>query len=108
MGSSSVRLSVSDFVLHVLTIACLYGMLALSLNLQAGYGGLINFGQIALFGCGTYGAGLAFLHGFSWPAGLLLGIVLAAGLGAAFAKMGRNLGTDYWAIATLSLAEIFR
>jgi branched-chain amino acid transport system permease protein len=99
---------VFDFLLHVATLACLYALLALSLNLQAGFGGLINFGQVALFGCGTYGAGLAFLHGFSWQAGLLLALLMALALGSAFARMGRSLETDYWAIATLSFAEIFR
>lgn len=63
-----------EFVLHVAIMACLYGMLALSLNLQVGFAGLVNFGQIILFGAGTYGAALAFAGGFGPAAGLLPGV----------------------------------
>ncbi|MFD1791655.1 branched-chain amino acid ABC transporter permease [Ochrobactrum teleogrylli] len=97
-----------DFFVHVASIACLYGILALSLNLQAGFTGLINFGLIALFGCGTYGAALA--NGMGWHplAGLPLGVAMAAVFGLFYARLGRKLSSDYWGIATLSIAEIFR
>ena len=36
-----------DFLVSALTFASLYGLMALGLNLQAGYGGLFNFGHIA-------------------------------------------------------------
>ncbi|GAB4066497.1 branched-chain amino acid ABC transporter permease [Ancylobacter sonchi] len=98
----------SEFALHVATIAALYAMLALSLNLQAGFAGLINFGQIALFGCGTYGAALAFSHALGPLAGFALGLVLVVLVALLFARLGRNLGADYWGIATLSIGEILR
>lgn len=97
-----------DFLLHVLIMACLYGMLALSLNLQAGFGGLMNFGQIALFGCGAYGAALAFRYDLGFAAGILLAAVLVTAAAWAFAGIGRNLQSDYWGIATLALAEVIR
>lgn len=98
----------SDFLIHVSAVACLYGILALALNLQMGLSGLVNFGLIALFGCGTYGA--AFAHLWGWPplAGLALGLVFAALLGLFFARLGDRMSEDYWGIATLSLAEIMR
>lgn len=98
----------SDFLVHVAVIAALNGLLALSLNLQVGFGGLVNFGQIALFGCGAYGAALAFQNGWGPWAGLGLGLVLVSLLGLAFARLGRSLGSDYWGIATLAVAEILR
>lgn len=98
----------SEFALHVATIAALYAMLALSLNLQAGFAGLVNFGQIALFGCGTYGAALAFSNALGPVSGLLLGLVLVVVVALFFARLGRNLGADYWGIATLSIGEILR
>ncbi|NNM72779.1 ABC transporter permease subunit [Enterovirga aerilata] len=97
-----------DFILHVAIIAALNGLLALSLNLQLGYAGLANFGQIALFGAGAYGAALAFSWGFGPFAGLLLGLALVSLLALVFARLGRSLGADYWGIATLSIAEILR
>lgn len=98
----------SDFLIHVATIACLYSILALSLNLQVGFTGLMNFGLIAMFGCGIYGAGLA--HRFALPmvAGLPIALIMAALVGAFFSRLGRRLSADYWGIATLSIAEIFR
>lgn len=97
-----------DFFIHVASIACLYGVLALSLNLQAGFTGLVNFGLIALFGCGTYGAALASGMGWHPLLGLPAGIAMAALLGLFYARLGRKLSSDYWGIATLSIAEIIR
>ena len=97
-----------DFSLHVATMVALYGLLALSLNLQAGFAGLVNFGQIALFGCGAYGLGIMTQAGAGAAAGLMLGLALALLLALVFARLGRRLGADYWGIATLSVAEIIR
>lgn len=97
-----------EFLLHVAIMACLYGMLALSLNLQVGFAGLVNFGQIILFGAGTYGAALAFANGFGPVAGLVLGIAFSTVIAVAFSALGRNLGSDYWGIATLAVAEVLR
>lgn len=97
-----------EFLIHVAIMACLYGLLSLSLNLQVGFAGLVNFGQIILFGCGTYGASIAFSNQFGPFAGILLGVVFALAVAMAFARLGRNLGADYWGIATLAVAEVLR
>lgn len=97
-----------EFLIHVSILACLYGLLALSLNLQVGFAGLVNFGQIVLFGCGAYGAAIAFSHHLNPAAGIVLGLLFAVIVASAFARLGRNLGADYWGIATLALAEVFR
>jgi branched-chain amino acid transport system permease protein len=94
--------------MHVAIIACLYGMLAISLNLQFGFGGLANFGQMILFACGAYGAGIAFLLGWGALWGLASGLVCAVAAGIALASLGRNLAADYWGIATLATAEAAR
>lgn len=97
-----------EFLIHVAIMACLYGLLSLSLNLQVGFAGLVNFGQIILFGCGTYGASIAFSNQFGPVVGILLGVVFALVVAVAFARLGRNLGADYWGIATLAVAEVLR
>lgn len=97
-----------DFLIHVATIACLYGILALSLNLQVGFTGLMNFGLIAMFGCGIYGAGFAHRFGLPVVMGLPIALVMASLVGAFFSRLGRRLSSDYWGIATLSIAEICR
>ena len=98
----------SDFALHVATLAAFYTLLALSLNLQLGFAGLVNFGQIVFFGCGAYGAAISFAHQMGMAPGLLLGVGLASIVALLFARIGRNLGADYWGIATLSIGEILR
>ena len=97
-----------DFFIHVAATASIYGILALSLNLQVGYAGMMNFGLIALFGCGIYGAGLVHLYGLPGLLGLPVALAMAALLGAFFARLGRKLSADYWGIATLSIAETLR
>ncbi len=98
----------SDFLIHVASISCIYAILALSLNLQAGFAGLMNFGLVAMFGCGVYGAGLVHRFGLPAAASLPLAWCMAVLLGLFFARIGRKLSSDYWGIATLSIAEIVR
>ncbi len=97
-----------DFTLYVITIAAVYGMFALSLNLQVGVTGLLNFGQVAFFGVGAYSSGIVALHGGSWLLGILVGMVAAGLLGPVIGRLGRTLAADYWAIVTLAIAESFR
>ncbi|ENZ1697882.1 branched-chain amino acid ABC transporter permease [Pseudomonas aeruginosa] len=97
-----------DFLVSALTFASLYGLMALGLNLQAGYGGLLNFGHIAFAGLGAYGTGIAVQAGYSPWLGMAFGVLLAMGLGGCVARLGRKLASDYWGIATLAIAEILR
>ncbi|MCB1041133.1 MAG: branched-chain amino acid ABC transporter permease [Acidimicrobiales bacterium] len=88
--------------------AIAYALVAVGLNLQFAYGGLVNVGQVGFMLVGAYGTAMAVHAG----APLLLGV--AAGLGAA-ALLGVVLGmasirvrADYLAIVTLAAAEILR
>ncbi|SEK83598.1 branched-chain amino acid transport system permease protein [Roseateles sp. YR242] len=97
-----------DFLISSFTIAGIYGLMALGLNLQAGCAGLLNFGHIAFAGLGAYATGMAVQAGYPPLAGAALGIGLACGLGWLMARLGRQLASDYWGIATLAIAEILR
>jgi branched-chain amino acid transport system permease protein len=99
---------VFEFLLGVAVLATLYGLLSVSLNLQAGVSGLLNFGLVAFFGIGAYATGIASIHDFSWALAIAIGMGAAALAGAAVGLLGRTLGADYWAIATLALAELLR
>lgn len=98
----------SEFLIHVCIMASLYSVVALSLNLQVGLSGLVNFGQIILFGAGAYGAALAFTTHLGIGAALVAGVGLATVIALIFARLGRDLGGDYWGIATLAVAEACR
>ena len=97
-----------EFCLHVLTLACIYGLIALALNLQAGYTGLLNFGHIAFVGIGAYAVGIGHLAGWALLPSLIAGVLAAMALAWLVARLGRNLASDYWGIATLAVAEIVR
>lgn len=97
-----------EFCLHVLTLACLYGLIALALNLQAGYTGLLNFGHIAFVGIGAYAVGIGHLAGWPLLPSVIGGALAAMALAWLVARLGRNLASDYWGIATLAVAEIVR
>ncbi|MBG7622555.1 branched-chain amino acid ABC transporter permease [Herbaspirillum sp. AP02] len=98
----------SDFLIFSLTIAGIYAIMALGLNLQAGYAGLLNFGHIAFAGIGAYATGIVTAAGYPAVAGAALGVLVAIVLGWCIARLGRQLGADYWGIATLAIAEILR
>lgn len=97
-----------DFLLGVGVLICVYGITSISLNLQAGVTGLMNFGQVAFVGIGAYSVAICAQNGLPWPLGFAIGAALAALAGMAVGRLGRTLASDYWAIATLALAELIR
>jgi branched-chain amino acid transport system permease protein len=99
---------VADYLLGVGILAAVYAINALSLNLQVGVTGLLNFGQVAFVGIGAYSVAILDSHGVPWGVGFIVGAVLAGTAGALVGRLGRTLSSDYWAIATLALAELVR
>lgn len=97
-----------DFIISSVTIAGIYGLMALGLNIQAGYAGLLNFGHIAFAGLGAYSTGIFIREGWGAMPGAFVGVLLAMALAWCIARLGRELGADYWAIVTLAIAEILR
>jgi branched-chain amino acid transport system permease protein len=85
---------VFDFLVSSLTVAGIYGLMALALNLQAGYAGLLNFGHIAFAGLGAYATGIVIQSGGSPWTGAALGVALAMALGWGVARLGRKLASD--------------
>ncbi|QTF09744.1 branched-chain amino acid ABC transporter permease [Brenneria izadpanahii] len=98
----------SDFLLHLISITGIYALIALALNIQAGYAGLLNFGHIAFVGIGAYSAGIGVQFGLSFIEASAIGMALSMLIGAGMAMLGRQLAADYWGIATLAVAEIIR
>jgi branched-chain amino acid transport system permease protein len=90
------------------TVYVIMSVLALSLALVWGYGGIISFGHAAFFGLGAYAYAVAAINfGGSTPA-LLLGIVVPAAFAALlgyFLFFGR-LGDVYLGVLTLAVTLI--
>ena len=55
-----------DFAVYALTIIAIWSVMALSLNIQFGMTGLVNFGQILPFAIGAYAVGIGVQFGVRW------------------------------------------
>jgi branched-chain amino acid transport system permease protein len=89
--------------------ACYYALLAIGLNMQFGYAGLANFGQVGFLAVGSYGMGItvAYFGGPLWL-GFLVGLVAAIVLALLLGIPTLRLRADYLAIATIAAADIIR
>lgn len=93
----------------MLAYAAILAIFGLSINLTVGYLGLISFGHAAFFGLGAYFAGLMIIKlGVNYWLMLFLAPIPAAALGALVGFASVRLGGAYFAIATLTTAEILR
>lgn len=90
------------------SIYCAFGILALSLALIWGFGGILSFGQTAFFGIGGYAYAVLALNIGDTTIAALLAILVAAAVAAAigyFMFWGR-LGDVYLGVITLVLSLI--
>jgi len=98
-----------NFVIYLLTMIGIYGLLAMSLNFQVGFTGLINFGQVAFFCLGAYTSSLLTTKaGAPLIVGFLGGMALSGLFGYLISVPTKSLKADYWAIATLAGGEVIR
>jgi len=97
-----------DYLLHILIVALIYAIFAVSLNLELGYAGLYNFGQVAFFGIGAYTSALLGLAGLPVSLGMVCGMVAAGVAGGLLAIPALRLTGDFFGIATLVFAEMVR
>jgi branched-chain amino acid transport system permease protein len=99
---------VIDFLGYEGTITCIYVMLALSLDLQVGLTGLVNFGQVMFLAFGAYTAGVVVVHGGAPILGAALATCVSGLVGVLVSLTVRNMSATYWGMLSLSLAEIIR
>ena len=100
--------SLELFAVISLTTAVSLAILALSLGLIWGYGGILCFGQTAFFGIGAYAYAIAALNFGGSSSAILVAILVAAAVAAIlgyFMFYGR-LSDVYLAVITLTLTLI--
>ena len=97
-----------DYLLHIIILALIYTTLAMSLNLQLGYTGLYNFGQVAFFGVGAYTTALITLAGYPVWFGVIMAMTMAGLTGFLIAYPALRLSGDFFGIATLAFGEMAR
>ncbi len=96
------------FLAMIGPVTAAYAIAAISLNLQFGYTGLLNFGQVAFLAAGAYGTSITVEAGGSLWLGIAIGIMLAVLLGAMLGLPTLRLRADYLAITTIAVAEVIR
>ena len=97
------------FWVFVLALAGMYGIFSLGLQIQYGVGGIMNFGHVGMMAVSGYTIAvlvITYQWSFWWAA--LVGVILAALLGALLGLTTLRLSGDYFAIASIAFAEIVR
>jgi branched-chain amino acid transport system permease protein len=104
-------LTSNEYLIRVAGNVCLFGLLALGLNVVVGSAGLLDLGYVAFYGVGAYSyallaSGQLGIHLSSWIA-VPLAVGLAALAGLLLGLPSLRLSGDYLAIVTLGFAQIF-
>jgi branched-chain amino acid transport system permease protein len=98
--------------LRIYTMTGIYVMLALGLNVVAGFAGLLDMAYVAFFGLGGYIFALLSSSQFDVHLPFLLTLPIAAlltmSIGFALGSTSMRLKGDYLAIVTLAFAQIFK
>jgi len=97
-----------SFAIYLMTITGITFMLAISLDLQVGGCGLVNFGQVVFLAVGAYTTAIAIGQGAGPLPAVLYAVLASAAFGVLMSLTVRNMSGTYWGILSLSLAEIVR
>jgi neutral amino acid transport system permease protein len=107
-----------DELIHALAVALksglgfqaiFFALLAIGINVQFGYTGLLNFGQIAFAMLGSFGIAITVSKwGLPFWTGVLVGLLAAVVLALLLGLPTLRLRADYLAIATIATAEGLR
>jgi len=97
-----------SFLLFLLTTTSITLILAISLNIQFGYAGLVNFGQVLFLCVGAYSGAIAANAGLHPALCLVIAALLSGGAGLLMSFTVRSMSGTYWGIVTLCTAELVR
>jgi len=99
----------TGFWVGVGVLAGVYVLVALGLQLNVGFTGMTNFGAAGFMAVGAYAMAILVLKaGFSFWLSLPCAMLIAIGFGLLIGLPSLRLRADYFAIATIALAEIVR
>ncbi|MBI3359382.1 MAG: hypothetical protein HY037_07395 [Nitrospirae bacterium] len=102
-----VPIFLNNYYLDILTLALLYALLAVGLNITVGLTGLLDLGYAGFYGIGAYTYALLSTRlGFSFWLGVPLGGIVATIFGFLLGIITLRLRGDYLAIVTLGFVQI--
>ena len=109
LGVTFDALTNLSFWISVGVIAGTYALVALGLQLNTGFTGIVNFGQAAFMAIGAYTMAILVLKaGFSFWLSLPFAVLAAMIFGVIVGLPSLRLRADYFAIATIAMAEVVR
>lgn len=96
-----------EYLLHILILIGIYVILSVSLNLIAGYTGLLSMAHAAFYGVGAYVAALMALNLNSpFLVNIVCAVILSGLLGALIGIPSLRIHGDYFVIATFAFQVI--
>ena len=99
----------AEFWIGVGVLAGIYGIFVLGLQLNVGFTGIINFGQVGFMSIGAYAMAILVLKAhLSFWLSLPTATAVAVAAGLLIGLPSLRLRADYFAIATIAFAEIIR
>jgi branched-chain amino acid transport system permease protein len=98
-----------DFWIEVLVIGGIYALVALGLQINVGYTGIVNFGMAGFMAVGAYAMAILTLDtGISFWLSLPIAVAITIVFGLIVGLPSLRLRADYFAIATIAMAEVVR
>ena len=98
-----------DFWIGAMTLAGIYAIFTLGIQLNVGFTGVVNFGQVGFMAIGAYTMGILVADvGLSLWLALPVAIVVTMAAGLLIGLPSLRLRADYFAIVTIAFSEIIR
>lgn len=99
--------TVGPFLLGTATLGIIYGLFAMSINLLAGYGGLVSLGQAGIMGASAYGVAYVATHTSGGSVEqIVVGLLSCLAVSAVFALMAMRTKGVYFIMVTLAQGMI--
>jgi branched-chain amino acid transport system permease protein len=109
LGVSFEELTAVNFWVSVGVIAGTYAIVALGLQINTGFTGIVNFGMAGFMAIGAYSMAIFVVKaGLSFWVSLPLAMLVAMVFGVLVGLPSLRLRADYFAIATIAMAEMVR
>ena len=96
-----------EYLLHLLIFICFYTLLSQSLNLSAGFTGLISLAQAGFYGIGAYTTAILSIN-YGWPfwINLPLAMIISGAVAILVSFVALRTVDDYFIICTLGIQII--
>ena len=109
LGVSFEAITDIDFWISVGVLAGIYAIVGLGLQINTGFTGIVNFGAAGFMAIGAYSMAILVLDGgLNFWVSLPLAMLITMLFGAIVGLPSLRLRADYFAIATIAMAEMVR